>query len=285
VGAEGLRDENVVPGATNRVYVKVHNRGRQDALNVAVRAFWADCPVGIPELPANFWTGFPANTVGAGAWNAVAPHVVVPKIEAGQAQVVGFELAAPASVSDNLCLLAATSVTGDALATTERNVADLVLGQVKCAVRNVVSVTPRTRAGARLRALRANLWGVRGGGDYVLAVADASDPFVIGVVLSTPLSTLAKSANVPQLAISADRVADLAALTARFPGLAGALDTSVAFVPPTRGRWLDGVHLGVASPEPVVLFVEHNPRRGRWSLIQETGDGQPVGGLTLTSGY
>src|SRR5262249_46521677 len=52
--AVGLRDERPQRNRPARVYVQVHNRGIQDATNVAVKVFTTPAAGTLPDLPANF---------------------------------------------------------------------------------------------------------------------------------------------------------------------------------------------------------------------------------------
>lgn len=284
VAAAGLRHENPRPGERARVHVEVHNRGAKDATGVAVRVFALPTPVAPPGLPPAFWTGFPANTPPADSpWQPIGPHAVVPRIEPGRSAVASFDWPLAAEAADQFCLLAAVSATGDALSTTERDVARAVLGNVKVALRNVVVVHPPPFRGPRASAVRAGVWGARGAGRYTLSVGERSLSLVEGVVLSTDLSAAAVSAGLPQAPLSPERAAEIARLVTRFPDLAGKLDQTMAWIPPPRGPWLEDVDLSPSQPEPIVLLVERNPRRGRWTVVQTAQDGAVVGGLTLVS--
>ena len=67
-----------------RVYIQVHNRGRKAATNVAVKAFFTDASLGLPDLPTAFWTGFPNNALPTTSpWKVVAPHLILPSLVSG----------------------------------------------------------------------------------------------------------------------------------------------------------------------------------------------------------
>ncbi len=55
-------DENPRSGELNRVYVRVHNRGPVPASGVTVKLHWAFAGTGLPALPPDFWTAFPADS-------------------------------------------------------------------------------------------------------------------------------------------------------------------------------------------------------------------------------
>src|SRR5258708_3273043 len=62
-------------GRVNRFYAQVHNRGAYTAHNVLVRGFFANASMGLPSLPADFWTAgrpFTADPSGPD-WLPVVP--------------------------------------------------------------------------------------------------------------------------------------------------------------------------------------------------------------------
>jgi hypothetical protein len=135
--AAGLSDEKV-RGLT-RVFVQAHNRGPSPASDVAVKVFYADASSAAspPPLPSGFWTDFPNNTLAADLpWQQIAPHRVVPSVEAGRPQVVGFEWEPPATMG-GVWLLAVVSAANDPFAATERVIAPLIQGNPKCGLKRV----------------------------------------------------------------------------------------------------------------------------------------------------
>lgn len=58
---DALVHENPSSGVENRVFVRAHNRGPHVAGDVVVKAHWAYAGAGLPALPADFWTAFPAD--------------------------------------------------------------------------------------------------------------------------------------------------------------------------------------------------------------------------------
>src|SRR4029077_8842825 len=114
VFASGLRHDNPQRNRTVRVFVQVHNRGVNPAMNVAVKVFFAASAVALPDLPTGFWSGFPNNVLPANSpWQPVSAHQVVPRVEAGGAQIVAFEWIVPASAPGNVGLLAIVSADND----------------------------------------------------------------------------------------------------------------------------------------------------------------------------
>jgi photosystem II stability/assembly factor-like uncharacterized protein len=135
--AAGLRDEKV-RGLT-RVFVQAHNRGPSPASDVAVKVFYADASgaASPPPVPSGFWSDFPNNTVPADSpWQQIAPHRVVPSVEVGRPQVVGFEWEPPTTMG-GVWLLAVVSAANDPVAA-ERAIAPLIQGNPKCGLKRVL---------------------------------------------------------------------------------------------------------------------------------------------------
>jgi photosystem II stability/assembly factor-like uncharacterized protein len=282
VFADGLIHENAQRSRRARVYVQVHNRGQNPAMNLAVKVFVADASVGLPDLPAAFWTNFPNNAIPATSpWQAIAAHAVVPLVEPGKAVVVGFEWDVPATAAGHSCLLTIITAQNDALVTTERNIAALVTGSSKCGLKNLTIVDPLPAIGPRVRALKLNLWGSAKGRRYVIGGDRRSGRIVAAVVLSKRLSKIARSSEIASVELSEDQVVELRKLLRRHPELAEQLDTRTAWAPPTDRRWIKPFELDRRVPEPVVLLVSSRARRGAWSIVQRNEEGEVVGGFTL----
>jgi hypothetical protein len=129
--------------------------------------------------------------------------------------------------------------------------------------------------------LKAVVVAGAGAGKYSLQVGADSVALVRGIVCSTALSQAATAAGAKRATVSTAVRKELDAFVAGISGLAGQLDTTVAYRPPARGTWLASVDLAAAAAEPIVLLVESPPRKGRWSLVQLTAAGAVTGGLTL----
>lgn len=282
VAAAGLVHEKAQPGTTVRVYAQVHNRGYQQARNLSVRVFAAEASIGFRELPAGFWTGFPANAPAAGTpWQPVAAAAALPSLDPGRAAVVGFTWTLPAGAPDAHAFLVAVTAGNDALAATGLPIKDVVAGTTKVGVKNVVVVNPGTAAAPRVRFVKALVVPGAGAGNYSLHVGADSVALVPLAFLSTALAQVAEAASVTHAAVSAALTGELNGFLAGYPGLAAQLDLTHAYRLPARGPWLASVDLGAAAAEPVVLVVEAHPRRGRFSLLQNDAGGALTGGLTL----
>jgi photosystem II stability/assembly factor-like uncharacterized protein len=283
-GAAGLLDQGgrVRPGAPARVYVQVHNRGFAPAGEVRVRVFAAPAAVGPPDLPTGFWAGFPDNRPPPGCpWQAVGPAVTLGALDPGRAGIAAFAWEVPAAMAGNLSLLAVAAAAEDVPALRDGPVAELVAANRACGLKSVTVVRLPARDGT-VRALRLDLWGSAAAGPYALAADGLAGELVAAMVLSHPLAGLARAAGLEAVPV-AGRRADLVAVLQEDPALAGRLELSAAFRPPAGARpWLEGVELGPAAAEPVVLLLAEPGEPGGGSLLQLAADGRVVGGHTLT---
>ncbi|MDH3845539.1 MAG: hypothetical protein OES69_16495 [Myxococcales bacterium] len=74
---EQLNHENPMSGQTNRVYVRVHNRGHISANNVTVKLHWTFAGTALPALAADFWTAFPNDpTATPNPWTSLGVQTI-----------------------------------------------------------------------------------------------------------------------------------------------------------------------------------------------------------------
>jgi photosystem II stability/assembly factor-like uncharacterized protein len=284
VFASGLQHENAQRNRIVRVYAQVHNRGLNPATNAAVKVFFADASLGLPDLPSGFWTNFPNNAVPASSpWQPIAPYQVVLTVDAGRPAVVGFEWTVPSTAADHSCLLAIVSADNDLIATTELNIGSLVLNNRRCGLKNLAVVNPPPSIGAPLRALRLMLWPSGEWRSYSLGADRGGARFARGIVLSKHLSELAREAQLTEMEITEDEQADLERLIKDFPDLKEQLDFGAAYKVSGRTVWLKSFELQKATPEPLVVLVNPKVKRGYGSLVQRAEDGTVVGGFTLAA--
>ncbi len=281
----GLFHENPQRGRTVRVYVQIHNRGRKAATNVAVKTFFTDASLGLPDLPTAFWTNFPANTLPSSSpWKVVAPHVVVPSLGAGEARIVAFEWAVPQTAANHTCLLSVISADNDSIATTQRNIAALVTGEKRCGLKNLTVVNPSASAGTRLRVVKVNVWPNAKGREFGLAADAGGLSLVRGFLTSTKLANLAQEAGLKKVTLNEDEQAQLDQLCEEDEWVRKNLDTSRAFVPPKTGPWLAAFELPKKAPEPLVLVLDTQSSATAGSILQTSTDGTIVlGGYTFTA--
>jgi hypothetical protein len=137
--------DSPVRNATNRVYVRVHNRGPGVATNVKVKCLWADASAGLPMLPPDFWQQFPEAWTGSSPWNAVdpsAPYVVIASIPPRSSRVARIDWPVPSTAANHSCLLAMATVVGDPIQrqdalSADREIQPLVRNDKRVALRNL----------------------------------------------------------------------------------------------------------------------------------------------------
>jgi len=279
--AAGLRDESPQRNQTVRVFVQVHNRGIHPATNVAVKVFFAASAVALPNLPTGFWSGFPNNVLPASSpWQQIGPHKVVPKVEAGKAQILGFEWTVPTTAPNNISLLAIMTADNDSISTSELNITVLVTNNKKCGLKNMVMVNPSPSVGPPVRALSLNLGRDGAATRYSLGGDRGAADMVRGVVLSKRLSAMAKKAKLRRIKLNREDKDELTKLMAATPSLKKQLDAKVAYAPP-EGVWLEDIPLKSNTSEPLIVFVNQESRNRYGSIVQWADDGSVACGFTL----
>lgn len=103
---DSLSDEDPKAIVSNRVYVRIRNRGPRSADSVTVKLHWAFAGTAIPALPADFWTVFPADSTDTSHWHPLKSQTihdldycgasVAGKGTADEARIVAFDFKAPA---------------------------------------------------------------------------------------------------------------------------------------------------------------------------------------------
>jgi hypothetical protein len=116
---------SAAPGAVNRVYVRVRNRGPVTAAQVSVKLHWTQFGTALPALPADFWTAFPADSADTTQWHPLScagstssvcsiTHLAysgasIAATAADVAQIVQFDFPAPPVdplLANHFCLFA-----------------------------------------------------------------------------------------------------------------------------------------------------------------------------------
>ena len=280
VSPAGLIHENTQRSRTVRVYVQVHNRGPQPATNVAVKVFYASAALGLPNLPAGFWTNFPNNVLAAGSpWQAIAPHKIVTPIPCGRLAVVGFDWPVPGGQAGHTCLLAIVSAGNDSIATAELNIGSLVLGQQKAGLKNLVVVDAPA---APIRHVLLDLWWPFERGRYSFGT-DLGARDIKAILLGSRLARYAQETKLPRRKITALERTDLAKFLRDYKGIKPEeFDLEQVYVP-RPGPWLTVPAGGREKPDRVVVLLAPRMRAGRFALVQWDEHGFPVGGFTFAA--
>lgn len=282
VFASGLIHENPQRNRTVRVFVQLHNRGIHPATNVAVKVFFAASAVALPNLPTNFWNGFPNNVLPASSpWQQIGPHKVVDQVDAAAARIVAFDWTVPNNAPGNISLLAIVTADNDSLSTSELNIAALVQGNKKCGLKNMVTVNPSPTVGPTLRAFKLEVSNANGSLQQSLGSDRAASSMIRAVVLSKRLAALAKKAKLKQVRLNQDDKDEIAKFMLDAPQLKKQLDTKTAFAI-QDGVWLENVPFKGKAPEPIIVLLSSEaPKNRSASIIQWASDGTIVGGFTF----
>lgn len=140
----GIEHNNPIRGQTNRVYVQVHNRGGNKASSVTVKLLYADAGAGLPALPANFWTVFPADTFTQTNWKPIGTTTITDLLP-NVPRVLRWDWVPPATTSDHVCLLAMIHSPQDSLLPqTELNVDILTPRNKRVTHKNVHPISLRS---------------------------------------------------------------------------------------------------------------------------------------------
>lgn len=87
-------------GKLNRIYVRVRNRGPVAASAVTVKLQWAAAPSGLPPLPSDFWSAFPADSANTSVWHPVMAQTFTSVNYSGSSVVCTAADAAPVAFFD-----------------------------------------------------------------------------------------------------------------------------------------------------------------------------------------
>lgn len=287
VFASGLFHEDPQRTRIVRVFVQAHNRGLNPAANVSCKVFFANASLGLPDLPAGFWTNFPNNTVPVNSpWKPVAPHKTVWRVESGHPHVFGFEWNVPVSAAEHTCLLAILTSQNDAVATTELNIGKLVTGNKKCGLKNVHVVNPPLLAPpekGKVSAMKLDLWGSQAKPErYSLGGDEQLETIVPMVIFSKRLSKLAADAGLDRGKPDDRHLEAIKQLLKDEPGLEAELDLETGYRPPRQKVWMKSLDLHGEKPERMVLMIDPDAAPGYSSVVQFGEDGETVvGGFTV----
>ncbi len=138
-----LAHRNPQRSRVNRVYVQVHNRGIQPAASVTVKIFYADAsagsPAGLPNLPSDFWTAFPGNSVDTSHWKPIGAAKVIASLLPTVPTVLEWDWNTPTSAASNSCLLVVTDCPSDPILAASKgfNVDALVSNEKRVGLKNL----------------------------------------------------------------------------------------------------------------------------------------------------
>jgi photosystem II stability/assembly factor-like uncharacterized protein len=277
VNAAGLTHENAERTKTVRVYVQVHNRGVQPASNVDVKVFFASAALGLPDLPAGFWTNFPNNVLAANSpWQQIAAHRTVAQIECGRPAVVGFTWTVPATQASHSCLFAVASAQNDSIATADLNIGNVILGQQKCALKNLTIIDPV----APPLMIPLDIWWTRARGRHWIGTDRAGKGGLKGVILGSRLVRYAKERKIKSRKTTADERKQIQLLLRDNRKVPPDLFDLENVYAPAVGPWLLADPPQGQQPDRIIALL-NRPIRDRFAIVQWDEQGFPVGGFTF----
>jgi hypothetical protein len=138
-----LAHTNPQRSTTDRVYVQIHNRGIQAAVNVTVKILYADATPGLPNLPANFWSAFPGNG-DTTFWKPIGAAKVIPSISPTRPEIIEWDWIPPATAAQHTCLLVICDCASDPIPAAHKvfNVGTLITTEKRVGLKNVHIIGP-----------------------------------------------------------------------------------------------------------------------------------------------
>jgi len=141
-----LEHRNPFPGRINRVYVQIHNRGVQVAHDVTVKVFYTDATAGLPDLPPDFWTAFPADFAPSSSWKPIGRAQTIPSLSPTEPAVLEWGWNTPVTSTDHFCYLIVMDCPSDPILEANKvlQVATLIANEKHAGLKNVhlVNLTP-----------------------------------------------------------------------------------------------------------------------------------------------
>jgi hypothetical protein len=149
-----LQHENPEKGNQNKVYVQVHNRGPLPATDVTMKIMVAGASAGLPDLPVDFWTSWPASA-GDANWTAVGSPQTIATLEPLRPTVLEWDWTPPAGADAHSCVLVVIDSPSDPIPAAAKvfDIAQLVPGEKHVGLKNlhIVNLLPTVFVPIRLR--------------------------------------------------------------------------------------------------------------------------------------
>ena len=300
-----LVHENPEVGRQNQVYVQVHNRGPMAAGAVTVQALVAPASAGLPDLPADLWSAWPASA-GDANWTPLGPARVIPSLDPLRPEVVSWPWTPAVGSDPHSCVLVVMESVDDPLPAATRamfNVATLVTTDKRFGLRNLhlVTLQPdevrplplRLHAPASPPASGAGPWLVRlprfsGRGVTVRYLLSAATSARLGSQLPDGLT--AKRVTAAELGrMRTGWLGDQLRPEPSWAAFQERFDVTRSFSVSARGPSPDGVDLALAvtpdEPDEIAVLATAGPAgvtaAGRLAVIQLAADGTVAGGSTF----
>jgi hypothetical protein len=262
-----IRDADPQRGQVARVYAQVNNMGLQPAVNVRVTALFADASVGLPMLPADFWTTtVPPNSTtcgpltGGSGWQFVDPANPCPMISVVNPElpeVARFDWSVPVGQAGHSCILIIVESVSDPLdpnvrATNERRIDVLVPNNRQISLRNLHVVdTHPARAGSPPHELEivnvSNPSRELRQIDLLVSRVDLARGEVVGFLLPAAQGVEAKGAQIAKIALSNEQrrlVQELRVNATAFYRVVDPREAEIRLPVPPGQTW----HIGLVYP-------------------------------------
>ena len=148
-----LQHRNAQRGRVNRVYVQMQNRGFQPAANVHVKLLYADASAGLPDLPADFWTAFPADSADTSQWRPIGSAQTIVAASPGIPTILEWDWTPPLAAATHSCLLAVMDSATDPIPAAAKvsAIGALVPAEKRVTLKNLHLVDPALAPSASIR--------------------------------------------------------------------------------------------------------------------------------------
>jgi hypothetical protein len=278
-----LQHRNAQRGKTNRIYVQVHNRGFAAGANVTVKVLYADASAGLPQLPGDFWTAFPNDSIDTSHWNAIGPAQVITTLSATEPAVLEWDWNTPTAAADHSCLLVVMDSPSNPIPAGNKvfDIGTLVSNEKRAGLKNlhIVNAPTGTNTGLSLR-----FHSVSDKAPAIKVLPTELQGWKIGLILPKTRGRSGIAHAHENWTLKKPTVAILKSLKERFGSELQKYDTSVIY------KVTDGEKgaqfLGVKIPKKGLdaLLVVSAPTRTKgvptFTIVQEE-DGRVVGGNTF----
>jgi hypothetical protein len=197
-----LAHTNPQRATNNRVYVQIHNRGIQAAVNVTVKILYADATPGLPNFPADFWTAFPHNG-DTTFWKPIGEAKVISSVSSTRPEIVEWDWVPPSNTAHHTCLLIVCDCASDPIPSAHKvfDVASLINFEKRVGLKNLHIIDPQ----APLTKLHI---GQVQGSDLIRLISPPGG-WSVGVLLPTKINKAIKVVGLGAGRLSADQIAQL----------------------------------------------------------------------------
>ena len=147
----------------NRAYIQIHNRGINDTNLVNVKVLYADASAGLPDLPSDFWTAFPADPTTASPWHVAGTATNV-SVRNTVPTILEFDFNPPATQAQHTCMLVVMDSSDDPIPAANKvfDIGQLVTNEKRAGLKNLhlIDALPApTGPGTNISVVSFNFFG------------------------------------------------------------------------------------------------------------------------------